>query len=909
VEGKEERMTPGEARRFEQAIDAVFASGDMEGAEMKAADYLRAAEGPIEGDPALSPPFRARYVASRVALGAGRPGRAAELLAPLLPFVPDASVDPGRTVRLLLAEARARCGRLSEARQLLAQAPVVTSSDTGPWLRSVRVRLWLGEPCDLDALARALEAKGDLLNLALLECEKGRSWDKSGDLAGAEECWRRAARLSTSPARCAIYADALLHLGKIDHLRGRLPSALQHYDDALPHAATGAQTLEVQLRQALVWLDLGQWERARSAVAGLLGRFHDIPEEVGPLAGMVRALLDGSTPDGISDEFKAWQLALSGDVAGARALYWNALAVAPGPERQARLALALALTAWVQEGPDEIRSWLRTAEEQARTLDLPEVLARVLLTRGYLAAEREGDDASARQLFEDAHILTESQAALLKGVEGVSLIQHRRGVLRHLLRAACRAREDDAAAKVFDYQERDRGRLLLTLLHAARAPGTPALFDRPQLVTLQTQIADCERELAAPSGPSPRDVAVRWAELVAKRDVLFDKLLFERGGPGAGLLPAPPHVTDLQACLPAGVLYLAPVLEEGTLHLLAVTRESARVVGEPGELSGNLGAWWDALAGEAARFQAGRALQPRALDARLDELGAGALGRCLGRALDSKCRPVRRIVWAPEGELHGLPLAALRLDGRYLIERYEVVTTFGGALLVHQATHRRGRAPWRLAVVVAERPEVLPAAGAEAEGVRASFLRSRGLPPGQTTRAELRRWLRRARVAHFACHAEFDPRRPLSARVLLPSGESVHALEWLDEPVAGLPLVTLSACRSAKLGPLVGAEVFGLVGGLLGGGVRAVLAGLWPVADEAARDFMWRFYRRRLTANLATALAEAQRESLAGPGSSPFLWAAFALFGDPSALPAPRWPWSVLRRARQRRHARRFGNR
>jgi CHAT domain-containing protein len=134
-------------------------------------------------------------------------------------------------------------------------------------------------------------------------------------------------------------------------------------------------------------------------------------------------------------------------------------------------------------------------------------------------------------------------------------------------------------------------------------------------------------------------------------------------------------------------------------------------------------------------------------------------------------------------------------------------------------------------------------------------------------------------------------------------------LEWLDEPVAGLPLVTLSACRSAKVGPLVGAEVFGLVGGLLGGGVRAVLAGLWPVADEAAREFMWRFYRRRLTADLATALAEAQRESLAGSGSSPFLWAAFALFGDPCALPAPRWPWSVLRRSRQRRHARRFGTR
>jgi tetratricopeptide (TPR) repeat protein len=903
---QERRMTSDDARRFEQAINDAFSSGDVERAEELAAEYLRAAEGPAEGDPALSPSFRAPYVAARVALGAGRPGRAAQLLAPLLASVPGASADLGANVRLLLAEARARCGQLAETRQLLAQAPAVTPADTGPWLRSVRVRLWLGEPCDLDACARALEAKGDRLNLALLECEKGRTRDRAGDLAGAEECWRRAARLSAGPGRCAIHADALLHLGKLDHLRGRLASCLQHYDDALRHAATGAQTLEVQLRQALVWLDLGQWQRARSAVAALLGRLRETPEEVGPLAGMVRALLDGDAVDGASDELRAWQLVLSGDAAGARALYLKALSAAPGPERQARLALALALTAWCQEGPDEVCSWLRTAEEQARAFDLPEVLARALLARGYLAAEREGDEASARRLFEEAHILTEAQAALLKPVAGVSLVQSRRGVLRHLLRAACRA--GDAAA-AFAYQERERGRLLLTLLHAAHAPGTPALFDRPDLAALQARIADCERELAAAPGPPSRDVALRRAQLLAERDALFEALLFERGRPGAGLLPAPPRLTELQARLPAGVLYLAPVLDEDTLHLLAVTRQSARVVGEPGELTGALGAWWRGLADEAARYQAGRALEPRALDARLDELGAGPLGRCLRRVLDPECGPVRRVVWAPEGELHGLPLAAVRLGGRYLIERHEVVTTFGGALLVHQARHRRGRAPWRPAVVVAERPEVLPAAGPEAEGVRASFLRSRGLPAGQATRAGLRRWLRRARVAHFACHAEFDPRRPLAARVLLPSGESVHALEWLDEPVAGLPLVTLSACRSAEVGPLVGAEAFGLVGGLLGGGARAVLAGLWPVADAPARDLMWRFYRRRLTADLATALAEAQREALARPGSSPFLWAAFALFGDPSALPAPRWPWSALRRARQRRHARRFGDR
>src|SRR5262245_57355374 len=55
----------------------------------------------------------------------------------------------------------------------------------------------------------------------------------------------------------------------------------------------------------------------------------------------------------------------------------------------------------------------------------------------------------------------------------------------------------------------------------------------------------------------------------------------------------------------------------------------------------------------------------------------------------------------------------------------------------------------------------------------------------------------------------------------------------------------------------------GLVTGMLGGGVRAVLAGLWPVADRETVAWMWRFYRARLTGDLAAALTRTQRDSLA----------------------------------------------
>ena len=44
-------------------------------------------------------------------------------------------------------------------------------------------------------------------------------------------------------------------------------------------------------------------------------------------------------------------------------------------------------------------------------------------------------------------------------------------------------------------------------------------------------------------------------------------------------------------------------------------------------------------------------------------------------------------------------------------------------------------------------------------------------------------------------------------------------------------------------GTLLGREVFGLVTGVLGGGVRAVLAGLCPVAAQEVTPLMWHFYR------------------------------------------------------------------
>jgi tetratricopeptide (TPR) repeat protein len=910
-----------EARQHEADIDRAFASGAMEQAERQAEFYMRAS-GPVrtDGDPAQAPWFRAAYLATQVSLAAGRLTEASARLAPCLAVAERLPEELAARVHLLAAEALARARRGAEVRPLLERVPpALLAGHPLLHLRALRIRLWLGELDQIEeqmtACDAALGARGDTSHQALLLCEEGCARDAAGDLDRAARCWQQAEVLTRATAADAIRAAVLLQLGRLDHLRGRLPSALERYDESLAALGEGPQALEARLRRLLVLLDANQWERARRLADELLtGPPQRLPEEVRPLAALIRALLNGDPAAEATDEQQAYAAAARGDVGAARLLYIRALAAAPSPERRARLALALGLLALGQGDRADAESWLRQAEELGRDRDLPDVLWRALQGRGRSAAELAGDGEAAERLFDDAIVVIEVQAGLFPHRSDAAAYRQQCGdVLRQLLRAACR-RGDPAL--VFRRQELDRGRLLLDLWRGTAArPELRDFLDRAGAAALERQIASYDEELHGSADVEGRRAILQQREeLKVRLDHLYLDFLRDRTRRGSAVLPTLPDLAGLQKSLPPGALYVAPTLVDEELYLLAVGQEGPaqviRATGTAAGLAEAAGGLRGCLADQLARYRAGLPLgrpQRAELDARLDDLGRGPLGEVLSRALDSCPSPPRRLLWVPEGPLHGLPLSALRLRNRYLIEDVEVAWTFSGAQLVHQAqAGRRLRGPFRPALVVTESPEVLPEAASEGKGVAASFLWSRVLHGGTATRAALRRGLARARVLHFACHAHFDNEHPLAAHVRLPSGETLGALEWLSEPVDGLPLVTLSACRSAEVAPLLGREVFGLVTGLLGGGVRAVLAGLWPVADREARPLMWRFYRHRLTADLAAALALAQREALADSDSSPLFWSLFALFGDAAALPAPGFVGRWLGRWRRARHARRF---
>jgi hypothetical protein len=718
--------------------------------------------------------------------------------------------------------------------------------------------------------------------------------------------------LGTHPIR----ADVLLQLGRLDHLCGHLPAAVDRFAEALTCAPSHAQALEIRLRRLLVLLDMNHPALVRQEAESLLQEVSlgELPEELVPLVRFVRGLLEETDEDADTDERQAFQAAARGDVPAARRLYRRAVAGEPSPERRARLALALGLLALAEDDRNEARSWLRQAEGPARSVDLPEVLGRALQGQGRVAAELDGDDEAARPLFEEAVTLFEVQAAQFSSVRDAMLYRRQQeGVLRHLLAAACRRGDGEA---VFRYQELDRGRLLLDLWQSAGSSARIARVSDTNLQALQKEIDQCEAELeslphTAEEAECRKGLIRTWEKLQQQRDRLLEGFLADRQRPASAVLPRLPTLDDLRQVLPGDMLCVAPSLVGDELYLLVVYSswyEPARLVRVPGSadaLTEALTRLRDCLTTQAHRYKRGllRPADRAELDGCLDDLARGPLGQALFKELAGYPRP---LLWIPDGPLHGLPVHALRHEGRYLIEDVEVVQSFSGALFVHQARSRRRRGWWRPALVVSESAEVLPSAEAEGKGVAASFFRSRILHGPSATRAAVRAALTGARIAHFACHADFDARHPLAATLRLPSGEALHAAEWFDEPVNGLALATLSACRAAEVAPLEGREVFGSVLGLLGAGVQAVLAGLWPLGDRETLPLMWSFYRQRLTCDLATALARAQREALSQPDSSPLFWAAFALFGDPFALPAPCFLWRWVQAWRQRRHSRRF---
>jgi hypothetical protein len=227
------------------------------------------------------------------------------------------------------------------------------------------------------------------------------------------------------------------------------------------------------------------------------------------------------------------------------------------------------------------------------------------------------------------------------------------------------------------------------------------------------------------------------------------------------------------------------------------------------------------------------------------------------------------VVIVPPAELHVLPWGLIPgLRGR-------PVTASPSSRLWLDRVYAGRRRPTR--VLIASGPD-LPAAAAESRAIAGLYHDVTRLGLREANVQRVIEELGHVQLAHLVTHGDFRADNPLFSSLSLADGPlTVYDLERASRLPA---VVVLSACNAGIPGVRPGNETMGIVAGLLGAGVRTVVAsaGLVPDGNTTKRT-MIEFHRRlvageRPAAALAAAVA---RSAAAGPAG--FAEAGFVCFG------------------------------
>jgi CHAT domain-containing protein len=245
-----------------------------------------------------------------------------------------------------------------------------------------------------------------------------------------------------------------------------------------------------------------------------------------------------------------------------------------------------------------------------------------------------------------------------------------------------------------------------------------------------------------------------------------------------------------------------------------------------------------------------------------------------GMADDLRQAKAQTLMWSLDGALRYVPLAALYDGKQYVIEQYgvSVMTLASNARLKDRPDQE-----WRVAGFGVtkgfEGASALPSVSAELAGIITTTPGDGGVLTGeielddQFTRPNMRQMLlKRYPVVHIASHFSFQPGNDTKSYLLLGDGGhlSLAELKTSANWFGGVQLLTLSACNTG-MGDGAEVEGFGTLAQLQG--AKAVIASLWPVADESTSRLMQSFYRiRKGSAGMTKleALREAQLEMLRG---------------------------------------------
>jgi CHAT domain-containing protein/tetratricopeptide (TPR) repeat protein len=272
-----------------------------------------------------------------------------------------------------------------------------------------------------------------------------------------------------------------------------------------------------------------------------------------------------------------------------------------------------------------------------------------------------------------------------------------------------------------------------------------------------------------------------------------------------------------------------------------------------------------------------------------------------------------KLVFIPDGAIHGLPLAALLNEktGRYLIQ--DAPVEISGSTSLYLSSLRRdttlafAASPSVLVIGDPEFDRSLPFAvgmqrlryaDREAREVR-SIYGDRNADILTGADATVPRFFAIAAerdIVHVAAHAIVNAQAPTHSLLLLAPSEGNSGVIDTEELLRRFKmdrtrLVVLSTCNSAGGLPVGPEGVAPFVRPLLAAGVSAVVGTLWEVNDNATtEDVMVSFHRHyKAGSDASVAMQEAQREQLL-KNNNVLAWAPFQVIGHSSSPFAARAP-------------------
>ncbi len=229
----------------------------------------------------------------------------------------------------------------------------------------------------------------------------------------------------------------------------------------------------------------------------------------------------------------------------------------------------------------------------------------------------------------------------------------------------------------------------------------------------------------------------------------------------------------------------------------------------------------------------------------------------------------KTIIYAPDGQLRYIPLAALYDGNQWLVEKYRInnitalsLTDFGKppqALKILAGAFSQGNFSFQ----VGNRTfsfRGLPFAGKEVENLTAVVPETTKLLNLNFSSSETVARMSDYSILHLATHAAFVTGQPEDSFIMFGNGDRATFRDVETWPLTNTDLVVLSACETGVGGFLGnGEEILGFGYLMQKRGARAAIASLWQVDDGGTQALMNAFYVA-LQANHLTK-AEALRQA------------------------------------------------